>query len=70
MEEPRLVANEGFVQESRSSLKFVRNAKGDTQIELKVVEGTTEDEMDEIRRIAFNAYRAATEQVGYILPTV
>ena len=70
MEEPRLVANEGFVQESRSSLKFVRNAKGDTQIEVKTVEGTTMEEMQEIRRAAFYTYKAATESVGYILPTV
>ncbi len=72
MEEPRLIpppAGEGFVQESKSSLKFIRNAKGDTQIEVKAVEGTTETEMNEIRRIAFNAYKAATESVGYILPT-
>ena len=74
MEEPRLeprsMGGEAPFIEQVSKLKLIRNAKGDTQIEVSVVAGTTQAEMDEIRQIAFQTYKAATEQVGYILPTV
>ncbi len=68
MEEPRLEGG-SWAQESRSSIKFARNAKGDTQIEVKAVDGTTPEEMEAIRLVAFDNYKKATEAVGYILPT-
>ena len=45
-------------QEQRSSIKVTRNAKGDPQWEVKVVEGSTNESLDEIRRIAVNQYTA------------
>ena len=52
MEEPRLeprsMGGEAPFIEQVSKLKLIRNAKGDTQIEVSVVAGTTQAEMDEI----------------------
>ena len=44
--------------ESRSRMKLVRNAKGDTQIDVSIVEGTTSEEADRIREIAVAQYKA------------
>lgn len=43
--------------EQRSSVKLVRNAKGDCQIEVKVYAGTTDVELDETRAQAVRVYR-------------
>lgn len=41
----------------KSSVKLVLNAKGDMQIELRVVAGETSVEMERIREIALDNYR-------------
>jgi hypothetical protein len=41
---------------ARSSVKLTRNAKGDTQIEVKVRVGDTEDEVETARRLAVETY--------------
>lgn len=41
----------------RSSVKLVRNAKGDTQIEVKVYVGDGQDLIDEARNRAVSTYR-------------
>lgn len=45
----------------KSSVKLIRNAKGDLQVEVKVVEGARADEVARIRQIAEDNY-AAVEQ--------
>lgn len=52
------------------SVKYSRNAKGDTQVEVKASAGATPELMDEIRRAAFQTYKAAVEQTGGKLPEV
>jgi hypothetical protein len=54
----------------QSSVKFVRNSKGDHQIELKTVAGTTAEQMRAIRELAYAEYRLAVESIGGILPPV
>lgn len=44
-------------EEQRSSVKLVRNAKGDTQIEVKVYAGDTEQDVDRARDLAVRTYR-------------
>ncbi len=44
-------------QESRSSISLTRNAKGDCQPAVKVYEGTTEDEIERIRKMAVDQFR-------------
>ena len=51
-----------------SSIKFVRNAKGDTQVEVKVVEGADATEVARIRQVAFTNYKAAVEATGGLIP--
>lgn len=43
---------------ARSSVKLTRNAKGDTQIEVKVRVGDTEDEVEESRKLAVQVYNS------------
>ncbi len=53
--------------ESRSSVKISRNAKGEAQFEVKVYDGSTEEELDEVRRIAVVQYEALErELVGVV----
>lgn len=44
--------------ESKSSIKVVRNAKGEPQWEVKVVAGDDESVLNEARRIAVAQHRA------------
>lgn len=48
----------------RSSIKLTRNAKGDTQIEIKVRVGDTEAEINEARRIAVATYKGLRDEFG------
>jgi len=43
--------------ESRSSVKLVRNAKGDTQVEVKVYVGDSQEQVDQARDLAVRAYQ-------------
>lgn len=54
----------------QSSVKLVRNAKGDTQVEIKVVAGTTPEQMAAIRALAYANYKLTVEQTGGLLPAV
>jgi hypothetical protein len=60
--------SERFATADKSSIKFTRNSKGDTQVELRVVAGEDAGEMDRIRTLAYQTYRAAVESVGGRLP--
>ena len=44
--------------EARSMVKVTRNAKGDPQWEVSVVEGADETEIQRLRMIAVDAWRA------------
>lgn len=48
--------------EARSKIKLTRNAKGDVQWELSVIEGATEAELDRLRQIAVAQYRALLDE--------
>lgn len=62
--EPRI---EGLNQ---SKIKLVRNAKGDSQWEISVAEGATEESLDELRRIAVAQHLAlGRELLGVDLQT-
>lgn len=50
--------------EQRSSIKAVRNAKGEPQFEIKVVEGTDNMELDRIRKLAVDHYHALARELG------
>jgi hypothetical protein len=52
-EEPRLETSE-----QRSRIKLTRNAKGDPQWEISVVDGADFDEVDRIRKIALAQFEA------------
>ena len=41
----------------RSSIKLVRNAKGDTQVEVKVYVGDTDADVLKARQLAVDTYR-------------
>ena len=47
-----------------SSVKLVRNAKGDTQIEVKVYAGDAADDVAEAERIARQVYDRLQQQYG------
>ncbi len=70
MEEPRLDGAprvSGEFDDQRSSCKYSRNAKGDTQVEVKAYEGTTREQMMELQQIAFETYKAAVEAAGLLV---
>lgn len=46
-----------FQLEQRSSVKLVRNAKGDPQWEIKVVAGDEEADVERARQLALDQYR-------------
>lgn len=51
--------------ESRSKVKITRNAKGDPQWEISVVDGVTRDEIERIRGLAVEQHQALlTDLVG------
>lgn len=58
-------ANDDQIQvEAKSSIKVTRNAKGDAQFEAKVVDGATEPELNELRRLAVHQYRELVRELG------
>lgn len=63
-DEPRIP----FMHIEKSSVKLVRNAKGDTQIEMRVVDGTPPEEMKRLRELALSEYRQLVEATGGKLP--
>ena len=71
MEEPRLDGapqrGSGEFDDQRSSVKYVRNAKGDTQVEVKVYDGSTREQMDDLQKTAFDTYKAAVEAAGLLV---
>lgn len=50
--------------EQRSRVKVTRNAKGDPQWELSIVEGADEDEVNRLRRIAVAQYNALLSELN------
>lgn len=52
-----------FVQEARSSVKISMTAKGDATVEAKVYVGTTEDELEQARQLAIQAYNSTVREV-------
>lgn len=72
MEEPRLDgaptrSASGEFDDQRSSVKYVRNAKGDTQVEVKAYEGSSREQMSELQQIAFDTYKSAVEAAGLLV---
>lgn len=63
-----LIPGREFVHVEKSSVKLVRNAKGDTQIEMRVVDGTPPEEMQRLRLLALAEYRQLVEATGGKLP--
>lgn len=58
-------ANDDQIQvEAKSSIKVTRNAKMDAQWDVKVVAGSTEEELNELRRIAVAQHVALTREIG------
>lgn len=49
---------EQIVPESKTKVKVVRNAKGDAQWEVTVVEGFDQDELERVRVAAVAAHQA------------
>lgn len=52
--------------EQRSSVKLVRNAKGDPQWELKVVVGEDEVAVERARELAVQMHRAMEAEFGFV----
>lgn len=57
-------ATEYQPSESKSSIKTTLNAKHDPQFEIKIVEGTTTEEMDRLRGIAVAQFKALLAELG------
>ncbi len=51
-------------QEAKSSVKVVMNAKGMAQPEVKVYEGTSEDEMARIATLALDTFTSVVNRLG------
>lgn len=53
------VLREGhFEAPARSKIKLVRNAKGEAQWEISVVEGTSEEDLNQLRQLAVAQWQA------------
>lgn len=50
--------------EQRSSIKVIRNAKGEAQWEVKVVEGSTGADLDALRSIAVTQHQALVRELA------
>lgn len=50
--------------EAKSSIKATRNAKGDAQFEVKVVQGATDEELNTLRRQAVHQYQELARELG------
>ncbi len=57
-------AQESEGREQRSKIKLVRNAKGDPQWEITVLDGDTEQMLDEARRVAVAQWNALLRDLG------
>jgi len=53
--------------EQRSKFKVTRNAKGDPQWEIGIVEGTTDETLNTMRRQAVEQYKALEQELGVAL---
>lgn len=53
----------GVPAENKSKIKLIRNAKGDPQWEISVVEGTPPEEMERIRNLALREHRALLDEL-------
>lgn len=49
--------------ESRSKIKVTRNAKGDPQWEISVVDGVTREEIERIRSLAVEQHQALVREL-------
>lgn len=49
--------------DSRSSVKVVRNAKGDTQVEVKIYAGEEDSEVERVRALAVQTYQTLLEEL-------
>ena len=56
-------AHAGEPVESRSKVKVTRNAKGDPQWEIAVVEGVTGEEMSRLRTLAVEQHQALVREL-------
>lgn len=52
---------------TRSSVKLIRNAKGETQWELRVCVGDTEEQLNEARRIAVEQHAQLLAELGIMV---
>jgi hypothetical protein len=52
-----------FIQEAKSSVKISMTAKGDATVEAKVYVGTTEDEIEDAKRLAIQVYNETVREV-------
>lgn len=50
--------------EQKSSIKITRNAKREPQFEAKIVEGATDAELAELRRLAVHQYRELDRELA------
>ena len=53
--------------EQRSKFKVTRNAKGDPQWEIGIVEGTADETLNTMRRQAVEQYKALEQELGVAL---
>lgn len=51
---------------SKNAIKAVRNAKGDPQFEIKVIDGATEAELAALRAIAVREYQALGRELATV----
>lgn len=47
----------------RSSVKITENAKHETQVEVKIYDGATEDEIERIRGMAVDAFKETRQEL-------
>jgi len=52
--------------EQKSSIKTSVNAKREAQFEAKIVQGTTDDELTELRRQAVHNHRELCRELGVV----
>lgn len=50
--------------ESKSSVKITLNYKGEAQLEVKIYDGTTQDEADAIKQVATQTFRDTCAEIG------
>lgn len=62
-EPPAPPQQQGEPVESRSKIKITRNAKGDSQWEISVVDGVSREEIERIRGLAVEQHQALVDEL-------